>query len=95
MNIQIQSVKFDADKKLLDFVESKIGKLERFAEHSTGVEVTLKLDKDSDKGNKVSSIIVKVPGEDLFAERRAKTFEEATVEAIDAIRNQIDKAKEK
>ncbi len=95
MNIQIQSVKFDADKKLIEFIENKMAKLERFADNSTGAEVTLKLDKDHEKGNKVVNIIVKVPGEDLFAERKAKTFEEAVDEAISAIKNQIDKNKQR
>ncbi len=95
MNVQIQSVKFDADKKLIDFVEAKIAKLERFADRSTGVEVILKLDKDHEKGNKVASISLRMPGDDMFAERRARTFEEAVDEAISAIKKQIDHAKEK
>ena len=45
MNVQIQSVKFDADKKLIEFVENKMSKLERFADRATGAEVILKLDK--------------------------------------------------
>ncbi|MFI3279223.1 MAG: ribosome-associated translation inhibitor RaiA [Rikenellaceae bacterium] len=93
MNVQIQSVKFDADKKLIDFVEAKIAKLERFAERSTGVEVILKLDKDQEKGNKVSSINLRMPGGDMFAERRAKSFEEAFDDALSAIRKQLEAAK--
>ena len=54
MNVQIQSVKFDADKKLIEFVENKMSKLERFADRATGAEVILKLDKDFEKGNKVA-----------------------------------------
>ena len=46
MNVQIQSVKFDADKRLVEFVENKMDKLDRFAERSTGAEVILRLDKD-------------------------------------------------
>ena len=49
MNVQIQSVKFDADKKLIEFVENKMSKLERFADRATGAEVILKLDKDFEK----------------------------------------------
>ena len=43
MNVQIQSVKFDADKRLVEFVNAKMTKLDRFAERSTGAEVILKL----------------------------------------------------
>ncbi|MFI3320180.1 MAG: ribosome-associated translation inhibitor RaiA [Rikenellaceae bacterium] len=95
MNVQIQSVKFDADKRLIDFVEAKIAKLDRFADRATGAEVILKLDKDHEKGNKVATISIRIPGDDLIAERRAKSFEEAVDDAIDAIRNQIDKIKDR
>lgn len=95
MNVQIQSVKFDADSKLLEFVETKMAKLDRFAERSTGAEVILKLDKDHDKGNKVATITLHMPGEDLVAEHRSKVFEESVDQAIDAIRRQVDKFKNK
>ncbi len=93
MNVQIQSVKFDADQKLIDFVEAKIAKLDRFAERSTGAEVILKLDKDHEKGNKVASINLRMPGDDCFAERRARTFEEAIDEVVAAIKKQLSSAK--
>ena len=55
MNVQIQSVKFDADKRLVEFVENKMDKLDRFAVRSTGAEVILRLDKDFEKGNKIAT----------------------------------------
>ena len=91
MNVQIQSVKFDADKKLIEFVENKMSKLERFADRATGAEVILKLDKDFEKGNKVATITLHMPGEDMVAEHRARAFEEA----IDALKRRIEKFKEK
>ncbi|MDE6046121.1 MAG: ribosome-associated translation inhibitor RaiA [Alistipes sp.] len=93
MNVQIQSVKFDADKRLVEFVQAKMAKLERFAERATGAEVILKLDKDSEKGNKIATLTLRMPGEELLAERQAKTFEEAVDEAIDALKRQLDKFK--
>ena len=51
MNVQIQAVKFDADRKLIEFVEAKMAKLDRFIERATGADVILKLDKDNEKGN--------------------------------------------
>lgn len=95
MNVQIQSVKFDADRRLIEFVEAKMAKLDRFADRSTGAEVILKLDKDHDKGNKVATITLHLPGEELVAEDRAKSFEEAVDSAIDALKRQIEKAKER
>lgn len=93
MNVQIQSVKFDADKRLIDFVEAKMAKLDRFAERSTGADVILKLDKDHEKGNKVATITLHMPGEELVAEHRSKVFEESVDEAIDALKRQLDKFK--
>ena len=95
MNVQIQSVKFDADKKLIEFVENKMSKLERFADRATGAEVILKLDKDFEKGNKVATITLHMAGVYIEAEHRARAFEEAIDEAIDALKRQIEKFKEK
>lgn len=95
MNVQIQSVKFDADRKLVEFIENKMSKLERFTDRTTGAEVILKLDKDFEKGNKVATITLHMPGEDLVAEHQSRTFEEAVDVAIDALKRQIEKFKEK
>lgn len=95
MNVQIQSVKFDADQKLLDFVEAKISKLDRFVERATGADVILKLDKDPDRGNKVAIIRLEVPGDDLVAEHRSASFEESVDAAIDALKKQVEKHKER
>lgn len=95
MNVKIQSVKFDADKKLIDFVNAKMSKLERFVEEAVGADVIMKVDKDHELGNKVVTIILNVPGNDLVAETRSKSFEESVDSAIDALRKQIAKYKEK
>ncbi|MBQ2394840.1 MAG: ribosome-associated translation inhibitor RaiA [Alistipes sp.] len=93
MNVNIQTVKFDADKRLVEFVEHKLAKMDRFAERSTGADVVLKLDKDFDKGNKVATITLHMPGNDLISEQRAKSFEEAIDLAIDALKRQNEKLK--
>lgn len=95
MNVEIQSVKFDADKKLVEFVEKKMTKLDKFAEKAVAAKVIMKLDKDHEKGNKVVTITLVMPGEELVAEDRCKTFEEAVDQAIDALKRQLDKYKEK
>lgn len=95
MNVQIQSLKFDADRRLIDFVEAKMAKLDRFAERSTGADVILKLDKDHEKGNKVATVTLHMPGEELVAEHRSKAFEESVDEAIDALKRQLEKFKGK
>lgn len=93
MKVNIQSVKFDADKRLIEFVENKMAKLDRFAERTTGADVILKLDKDHEKGNKVATITLHMPGGDMVADDQAKSFEEAFDNAYDALKKQIEKAK--
>ena len=95
MNVKIQSVKFDADKKLVDFIQGKMDKMDRFVENALNAVVTLRIDKDDEQGNKVAGVKIAVGGGELLAERRCKTFEEAVDLCLDAIKKQIDKYKEK
>ncbi len=95
MDVKIQSVKFDADAKLLAFVEAKMGKLERFVDRATRADVIMKLDKDHDKGNKVVTISLRLPGDELVAESRAKSFEEAVDLTIEALKKQIERVKDR
>lgn len=95
MNVQIQSVKFDASKKLIEFIEKKLAKLDRVAENATGVDVVLKLEKDDEKGNKNVVITLRMPGSDIRVEEQKRTFEEAVDEALDVLKRQIEKRKEK
>ena len=95
MNVKIQSVKFDADQKLIDFIQAKMNKLDRFTENAISAEVIMKLDKDTERGNKVVTIKLIVPGGDLVADYRSKSFEESVDEAIDALKKQIEKHKER
>lgn len=95
MNIQIHSVRFDADKKLIDFVHQKLGKLSQFSEDIVSAEVFLRLDKDQDRENKVTEVKLEYPGGPLFARKQSKTFEEATDSVIDALKKQITRQKDK
>ena len=96
MDVNVQSVHFKADQKLIDFCEKRINKLDSFFEGFIGAEVILKLDKDEEHENKVAEIKISVPANEyLFAKKQAKTFEEAVDLAIDALRKQIDKFKMK
>ena len=95
MNVQIQSVKFDASSKLIEFIEKKLAKLDRVAEEATGVDVVLKLEKDDEKGNKIVVITLRMPGGDIRVEEQAHTFEEAVDIAKDVLKRQIEKRKDK
>lgn len=95
MEINIQSVKFTADRKLLTLIENKVQKFDRFNPDIIKAEVILKLDKDADEGNKVITIRLSIPSHELVAERRSKTFEEAIDLVADSMRNQLEKIKDK
>lgn len=95
MRVKIQSIHFDADTKLLNFVESKVGKLNTYSNSIIDGEVYLRLDKSASHENKIAEIKLLVPGNDLFAKRQCKTFEEATDQAVKALRRQLKKQKEK
>ncbi len=95
MKVKIQSVKFDADQKLVDFINHKLSKIGRFTDNILSADVTLKLDKDDEAGNKVSTIRVNIAGGELLADRRSKSFEESVDLCIDAIKKQIEKFKDK
>jgi putative sigma-54 modulation protein len=95
MNIKVSSVHFDADKKLLEFVDKKLNKLIKLYEDITGAEVFLRLENSQDLENKVVEIKLFIPGNDLFAKKLSKSFEESTDIVIEALRQQIIKRKDK
>jgi len=95
MNVKIQSIHFDADKKLVDFVTERVKRLDTFHDGIVGSEVILRLDKSSDTENKLAEIKLLVPGNDLFAKKQCKTFEEAVDSAVEAIKKQLTRQKEK
>ncbi|MCU0341097.1 MAG: HPF/RaiA family ribosome-associated protein [Spirosomaceae bacterium] len=97
MRLQMHSIHFDADAKLLGFIQKKLEKLETFYDRITGGEVYLRLDKseNSKVQNKVLEIKIKVPNAELFVKEKGKTFEEATDVALDALKIQIKKYKAK
>lgn len=92
MEIRIQSIKFDADQKLLDFIHKKLEKLPKFFDNIVAVEVTLSL--LSDHENKNVKVRVAAAGGDLIAERNGKSFETAVNECADILKDQLKRKKE-
>ena len=95
MTVKIQSVHFDADKKLVEFIQEKIDKLTHFYDGIITSDVILRVDKSSEAENKVAEIKVHIAGNDLFAKKQCKSFEEAVDESIEALSRQVKKHKEK
>ncbi|MFO8054852.1 MAG: ribosome-associated translation inhibitor RaiA [Bacteroidales bacterium] len=95
MKVHINSVHFRSDSKLEDFITEKVNKLEQYFDGILSAEVILKMENGNGKENKTAEIMVKVPGDDLFAKKQSSTFEESTDQAVSALRRQLVKYKEK
>jgi putative sigma-54 modulation protein len=96
MNVNIQTVRFDADNKLVEYVNRKLQKLNTFHDRIIKVDVFLKLDNvvHSIK-DKIAEIRVHVPRHNFFVKSTSKSFQESFDEAFDSIINQLKRQKEK
>ena len=81
--------------QLEDFIQKKISKLDKYHDGIIGSEVTLKLEKDDNLENKVVEVLLNVKGQEVFAKKNAKKFEEAVDELYDVVKRQLVKIKEK
>lgn len=95
MKVNINAVRFKADQRLEDFITDKVGKLSTFYDGVIGSEVTLKLESHEKVKTKVAEIRLMIKGYDLFAKKESATFEEATDTAVEALRRQLRKHKQK
>ena len=95
MKLQTPSVHFDADQKLIDFIQKKANKLETFYDRIIDGEVFLKLESGEAIENKIVEIKLNIPGNQLFAKEQESSFEAATDKAINALKKQLLKHKEK
>lgn len=94
MDIQVHAVHFKADQKLIDFVNSKVAKLQTFFDNIISSEVYLRLEPNADE-NKIAEVKIMMPGKEIFARKQCKTFEEAADLAVEALRKQVHRHKEK
>jgi putative sigma-54 modulation protein len=97
MKLHMHSVHFNADQKLLDFIQTKLNKLDQFYDRIIDGEVYLRLDKGESSKimKKCLEVKINVPGTSLFVKEEASTFEEATDIAIEALKAQLKKFKSK
>lgn len=96
MTVNIQSVHFDADSKLLEFVNKKIQKIAQFHDKIIKVDVFLKLDNVVHQiKDKVVEIRILIPKHELFVKSSSKSFEESFENSLDSAITQIKRKKEK
>ena len=95
MDFKVNSVNFSADEKLVEFIREKVKKLELIYDNIIASEVYLKVDKSETKENKIAEVKLLLPGNELFASKQCKRFEEATDQAVQALKKQVSRHKEK
>jgi putative sigma-54 modulation protein len=95
MSIKVKAVHFKADQKLIEFAEKKVSKLIEKSDSIISADVTFIFEKSKKVDNKVVEITMKVSGPDLFSKKESKSFEESIDLAVEALRKQVEKIKEK
>lgn len=95
MKVNIQTPNFAAKDELLAFVENRLSKLEQFYDRIVCADVYLKVQKTSEKENKIVEVLLSIPGDDIMVKKDAKSFEQAADDAIKALERQLKKRKQK
>lgn len=95
MKVFTQSVNFNADSGLLEFIEKKMQGLSKFHDKIIDAEVFLKVQNTSEKENKISEVKMNIPGHELIVKKEAKSFEEGISICVDSLKRQLKKSKEK
>ena len=95
MKVNVHAVNFNVDKKLVDFVDVRINKLEKFYDKIVSSDVFMKVEQTSEKENKIVEVKVIVPGDEFVVKKTCKTFEEGVDLSIEALERLLVKRKEK
>lgn len=91
----MHSIHFDADQELIDFIRKRTEKLAIYYDRIVDGEVFMRLNKNKNRENKVIEIKLNIPGSQLFVKEQSKSFEAATDMAVEALKKQLKKFKEK
>jgi putative sigma-54 modulation protein len=95
MVVYTEAVQFKVDSKLVDFIEKKLSKIDQFFDRIINARVVLKLENSGQVREKIAEVRINVPGETLIAKVTNKSFEAAVELAVDSLKRQIIKYKEK
>lgn len=95
MKVNVHAVNFAVDKKLLDFVQERMDKLEKYYDKVVFADVFLKVENISEKENKIVEIKINVPGDDFLVKKQCKSFEEAVEQSAESLERLLVKRKEK
>lgn len=95
MDFKVNTVHFSPDEKLVDYIHSKVKKLEMIYDQIIASEIYLRIDKSNSNENKIAEVKILIPGNELFAKKQCKSFEEAADSAVQALKKQVEKHKSK
>lgn len=95
MKVNVHAVGFSVDRKLVDFIQIRLAKLEKYYDKIVAADVYLKVENTSDKENKVAEVKLSVPGDDLIVKKQCKSFEEAIESSGESLERLLVKRKEK
>jgi len=95
MKVDVHAVNFTVDRKLVDFIQERMDKLEKYYDRVVSADVFLKVERTSDKENKAVEIKIHVPGDDFLVKKQCKTFEEAVELSAESLERLLVKRKEK
>ena len=89
MKILIQSLDFSPKQDLLDMVNEKLSKLEKFSDRIVECRVVLRVEKSDTRENKICEVRVVIPGNDLFFKKQFASFEEGIMKASETLQRQV------
>ena len=95
MKVNVHAVNFTVDRKLVDFIQERLMKLEKYYDKVVSSDVFLKVEKTSEKENKIVEVKIHVPGDDFMVKKQCKTFEEAVEMTAESLERLLVKRKEK
>ena len=94
MQVNVHAVNFNVDKKLVDFIDVRVNKLEKYFDKIVSSDVFLKVERTSDKENKIVEAKIIVPGDEFIVKKQCKSFEEGVELASEAMERLLVKRKE-
>lgn len=95
MKVYVQSVNFNADKDLIEFIKKKINGLGKYYDRIVDSEVFLKVQQTREKKNKLVEVKINIPRNEIVVKKQCKTFEQGVMLAVDSLKRQLTKKKEK
>lgn len=95
MKVNVHAVNFTIDSKLVNFATERIEKLSKYYDKVVSTDIFFKVEKTSEKENKIAEIKMHVPGDDFLVKKQCKSFEEAIDQAAESLERLLVKRKEK